>query len=647
MSMRLLSILSRFFTSLSPARRTATDASFQETEARSQEVLAEQVRLVYSGAPEAYITTILNALLLTYIQRNVVASSTLLAWLAFIVVVTLVRTGVVIGYWRAKESSVEATRRWDRLYRAGATLSGIGWGAAGVLLFPAESIAHQVFLLLVLAGMTAGAVVVLPARMETCRAFMIPILLPVTFRLFTMGDEVHIAMGAMASLFLLAMLVIARRMHRTINTSLNFRFANRDLISYLTAAKGRAERLNEELAGEITRRKRTEAILRESQEQLLQSQKMDAVGKLAGGIAHEFNNLLQIINGYSQVLSRRLSPDDPSRSDLDEIRTAGVRAAALTNQLLTFSRRQVIQPKVLDLNEVVRNLSGMLQRLIGEDIELVTMLDSPVGRVKADPGQLDQIIINLVLNACDAMPRGGRITFETVPLDLDEGSARKHGLIRPGRYAMLAVSDTGSGMDEATKARIFEPFFTTKEQDKAMGLGLSTVYGMVQKNGGSISVDSVKGRGTIFRIYLPLTEETPAPAAVKDSPDVSLKGSETVLLVEDDQSVRTLIQGVLRRQGYQVLEAQNAHEALRVCHRHGKPIHLLLADVGMPGLSGPQLADRLVPQQPGLKVLYMSGYAEDAKVRKGLSESSAPFLQKPFEPDILVRRLRELLDASR
>ncbi len=495
--------------------------------------------------------------------------------------------------------------------------------------------------------MAVGGVVALTSRIGTYQVFMLLVLLPVTIRLFAMRDEMHVVMGMIAVLFLLAMLVIAWRMNRTIVTSLNFRFANRDLISYLTSAKERAERLNEELVDEVNRRKRVEATLRQSQEQLLQSQKMEAVGKLAGGIAHEFNNLLQIINGYSQVLFRRLAPDDPSRNELDEIKKAGVRAAALTNQLLTFSRRQVIRPSVLDLNNVVTNLSGMLQRLIGEDIELVTMLDASPGRVKADPGQLDQVLINLVLNARDAMPRGGRITFETVNLDLDEGGARKHGLVRPGRYVMLAVSDTGVGMDEATKARIFEPFFTTKTQGKGIGLGLSAVYGMVQQNGGSIAVDSVKGRGTIFRIYLPLTEEIPAAEVVQDHPGHAFKGSETVLLVEDDQAVRTLIQGILRRHGYRVLEAQSGQEALRVYHRHGKPIQLLLTDVGMPGLSGPQLVDRLAPQQPGLKVLYMSGYADDTMVRNGLSETDRPFLHKPFEPDDLVQKVRELLDTRR
>jgi CheY-like chemotaxis protein len=301
---------------------------------------------------------------------------------------------------------------------------------------------------------------------------------------------------------------------------------------------------------------------------------------------------------------------------------------------------------VLDLNEVVANLSGMLPRLIGEDIVLVTTLDPAAGRVKADPGQLDQILINLVLNAGEAMPRGGRITLETAGLELDEEGARRHSLVRPGRYAMLAVSDTGLGMDEATKARIFEPFFTTKKPGEGPGLGLAAVYGMVQQNGGSIAADSVKGRGTVFRVYLPQTDELPQPA-VMDSVGGSVRGSETVLLVEDDKSVRTLIQGVLARQGYQVLPAQDGQEALRVFGDHQGPIHLLLTDVGMPGLSGPQLADRLVPQRPHMKVLYISGYADEAMVRKGLPANTRSFLLKPFAPDILVRRVREILDAGR
>jgi signal transduction histidine kinase/CheY-like chemotaxis protein len=622
-----------------------SEATSRASEGRAEEVLVEQVRLLYSSAPEAYTATILNVGLLAYVQRNVVASWVLLVWVSYMLAITLCRTGLVYRYRRAGQGS-DRVHRWDFFYLIGAALAGIGWGTAGLLLFPPDSIAHQVFLSFVLAGMAGGGVAALPARRATFLVFFLPTLLPVSLRLLTFGDEMHVVMGLMVLFFAGALLVIAWRTHAMIISSLNLRFANRDLIAFLTSAKERAEQLNEELAGEIARRKRTQATLRQSQEQLLQSRKLDAIGRLAGGIAHEFNNLLQVINGYGQVLARRLAPDDPGRDELDEIRKAGSRAAALTNQLLSFSRRQTVQQKVLDLNEVVTHLSGMLPRLIGEDIELVTTLDPAAGRVKADPGQLDQILINLVLNAGEAMPRGGRITLETVGLELDEEGARRHGLVRPGRYAMLAVSDTGLGMDEATKARIFEPFFTTKKPGEGLGMGLAAVYGMVQQNGGSVAADSVKGRGTIFKVYLPQTDEFPQPAVMESSDD-TVKGSETVLLVEDDQSVRTLIQGVLARQGYQVLPAQDGQDALQVFGRHQGAIHLLLTDVGMPGLSGPQLADRLVPQRPHMKVLYISGYADEAMVRKGLPANNRSFLLKPFAPDILVRRVREILDAGR
>ncbi|MBM4122938.1 MAG: hypothetical protein FJ249_10155 [Nitrospira sp.] len=423
---------------------------------------------------------------------------------------------LVYRYRRAGQEP-DRVHRWDSFYLIGAALAGVGWGAAGLLLFPPDSMAHQVFLAFVLAGMAAGGVAALSARKGTFLAFFLPTLLPVSLRLLAFGDEMHVVMGLMILFFAGALLVVAWRVHAMIISSLNLRFANRDLIAFLTVAKERAERLNEELVGEIARRKQTEATLRQSQEQLLQSRKMDAIGRLAGGIAHEFNNLLQVINGYCQILVRRLAPHDPGRDELEEIQKAGVRATALTSQLLSFSRRSAVQPKILDLNEVVTNLSGMLPRLIREDIEVVTTLDPAAGRIKADAGQLDQILINLVLNAREAMPRGGRITLETVKLELDEEGARRHGLVRPGRYAMLAISDTGLGMDEATKAHIFEPFFTTKKPGDGLGLGLAAVYGMVQHNGGSIVADSVKGRGTIFRVYLPQTDDLPQPVVMDDA----------------------------------------------------------------------------------------------------------------------------------
>lgn len=384
---------------------------------------------------------------------------------------------------------------------------------------------------------------------------------------------------------------------------------------------------------------------RKLEQQLRQSQKMEAIGKLAGGVAHDFNNLLTAIMGYSGLMLTSMERGAPQRKDVEEIKKAACRAAALTRQLLVFSRRQVLQPKVLDLNAVVANMNTMLPRLIGEDIELVTLLDPGLGQVKADPGQLEQVILNLAVNARDAMPQGGTLTIETANVVLDETYVNQHPAVKAGPYVMLAVSDTGCGMDPETQSRIFEPFFTTKEQGKGTGLGLSTVYGIVEQYCGSIWVYSEQGIGTTFKIYLPRTEEASEPVESDSAGDPLPHGLETVLLVEDEEAVRQLSYEVLRRNGYTVLVAHNGEEALQVCERYKAPISLMVTDVVMPGMSGRELAESLVPSRPEMKVLYTSGYTDDAVVRRGVLQEGVAFLQKPFMAEALARKVRELLDA--
>jgi len=377
-------------------------------------------------------------------------------------------------------------------------------------------------------------------------------------------------------------------------------------------------------------RKRAEEALRRSEEQLRQAQKMEAVGRLAGGIAHDFNNLLTVITSYGELLLEDLSPGDSRRDDVEQIRKAAEAAAALTRQLLAFTRQQVLEPKVLNLRAIVAGTEKLLQRLIGADVHLTTSLASDLGAVKADPGQLEQIIINLAVNARDAMPGGGRLSIEAANLEQVEG--------RPGRYVLLAVSDTGIGMDEQTKARIFEPFFTTKESGKGTGLGLATVYGIVKQAGGFIWVDSEPGRGTSFEVYLPRVDEPAAPAITRPAPAEPARGTETVLVVEDAPAVRLVTRQVLERYGYTVLEAPTGDIALRIAAKHHGPIHLLLTDVVMPGLSGRQLAGQLSQLRSEMKVLYVSGYADTV-------ESAGAYLQKPFAPEALARRVRDVLDA--
>ncbi len=411
------------------------------------------------------------------------------------------------------------------------------------------------------------------------------------------------------------------------------------------------------LTVDLTELKRSESALRQSEEQLRQAQKMDAVGKLAGGIAHDFNNLLMVIRGDSDLMLRRLAAGHPLRQNAEGIREAADQAATLTRQLLAFSRKQVVAPRLVDLNAIVASIHAMLQRLLGETINLVTVTAPDLGGVKADPGQMEQMILNLCVNARDAMPDGGRLTVRTANVDLDESTARRWSDAKPGPYVMLEVSDTGGGMDAETRSRLFEPFFTTKEQGKGTGLGLSTVYGTVKQSGGHISVESEPGRGSIFTVYLPRVAkpaavapeprrpvEAPAPRPAGETQLTAGRG-ETILLVEDAQRVRAVVREILEMSGYAVLEARHGAEALEVSNRHAGAIHLLVTDVVMPQMSGRELAQRLATLRPDLKVLYMSGYTDDAIVRHGVLASGIAFLSKPFTPDALALKVREVLDG--
>jgi signal transduction histidine kinase/DNA-binding response OmpR family regulator len=391
--------------------------------------------------------------------------------------------------------------------------------------------------------------------------------------------------------------------------------------------------------------RRVEVEREKMEMQFRQAQKMEAVGRLAGGIAHDFNNLLTAITGYGELMLPSLKEGERLRSNLEEVLKAAHRAAALTRQLLAFSRRQVLEPKVLDLNAVVVGILPMLRRLIGEDVDLVNVPDPGLGHVKADPGQIEQVIVNLAVNARDAMPGGGKLILETMNVDLDEVYARQHVAVRPGRFVMLAVSDTGVGMDEKTKASIFEPFFTTKEKGKGTGLGLATVYGIVKQSGGYIWVYSEPGRGTTFKIYLPRVNNEIEHEESAKPLQVAAHGSETVLVVEDEEIVRSLTRQILQARGYAVLEAQHGPEALRVCELHKGEIHLILTDVVLPHMSGPELAARVATLRPQIKLLYMSGYTGNALAHLGVPDVEGACLQKPFTLASLARKVREVLDA--
>lgn len=384
---------------------------------------------------------------------------------------------------------------------------------------------------------------------------------------------------------------------------------------------------------------------RRLEEQMRQAQKMEAIGRLAGGVAHDFNNLLTVISGYSDLLLADSHLQEPDRMALQEIRKAAERGSALTCQLLAFSRRQALAPKLVRLNELVLNMEKMLRRLIGEDCELLVVAGANLGDVKIDPGQLEQVVMNIVVNARDAMPTGGKITIETANAELTREYAITHLDVKPGRYVMLAVSDTGTGMSAETRSHVFEPFFTTKEAGKGTGLGLATAYGIVKQSGGSIEIYSELGQGTTVKIYLPKLDPVSGILQV-EPPAKVVGGSETILLVEDEARVRRLICEILGMRGYRVLETANGEEALRISASYAEPIHLVLADVVMPEMSGPDLAKRILAVRPETRALFVSGYTDEAIVHHGILPSDAVFLQKPFLPDALLRKVREVLDIA-
>ena len=410
-----------------------------------------------------------------------------------------------------------------------------------------------------------------------------------------------------------------------------------DEIVPVTNDAGVVERLDG-IARDITERRRLE-------EQFRQAQKMEAVGRLAGGVAHDFNNLLTVITSYVDLLVDDLPANDSRRQDLREVAKAAAAAAGLTRQLLAFSRQQVLEPRVLDLNGVVAAAGNMLKRLIGDDIVLATVLARDLGRVKADPGQVEQVIMNLAVNARDAMPNGGQLTIETANTQLDATYTMDHTPVDPGAYVQLSVSDTGAGMDAATQRRMFEPFFTTKEVGKGTGLGLATVYGIVKQSGGFIWVYSEPGQGTTFKIYLPSIDEPRDVDAARGDAAPSLRGTETVLLVEDADPLRAVCRRILERHGYTVLDAPGGRVALERARGHPGVIDLLMTDAVMPGMSGRQLAEQLKEFRPEVKVLFVSGYTDDAVIRHGILAPGMAFLQKPFSPEVLARRVREVLDV--
>ena len=663
--------MERFKTTLLSHKAAA--AEMFEVASKADQVHEKQVALLYLHSKSGLIATVINGVILTLSLWPVISHSLLLAWLACTELLALLRWLLLDRYTYLTQDAKGTHRRWKR-FLIGTILSGLCWGSAGVFLFAEGSVPHQTFLAFVLGGMTAGAITIFAPKMEALVGFIVPTLVPITLRFFAEGSEIHQAMGIMTLFCLMMMLVIGQRVHATLVKSLRLQLENSDLVCYLTNETRRVEKLNEKLQWEVGERQRVHEALRRAHDdlesevqrrtvelsqanrelteqihqreqletQLLHAQKMEAIGRLAGGVAHDFNNLLTAILGYSQLALNRLAPTDPGRQAVEEIEKAGQRAASLTSQLLAFSRKQMLQPVVLDLNELVANMQEMLYRLLGEDIHLVTILRPGLWPVRADRSQIEQVIMNLVVNARDAMPHGGTLTIEMANIELGQEEARGHMDIIRGPYVMLVVSDTGCGMDTETMAHIFEPFFTTKERGKGTGLGLSMVYGIVKQSNGDIWVSSEPGHSTTFKVYLPRVNESSEKLEPEDKAKTPA-GCETILLVEDEEAILKLTCEVLRKNGYTVLEAIDAEDAQSIASNYPDEIHLLLTDVVMPGMSGKVLADFLSPKRPTMKVIYMSGYTDDAILHHGVLDPGAGFLKKPFTPSVLIRKVYEIL----
>lgn len=448
------------------------------------------------------------------------------------------------------------------------------------------------------------------------------------------GKAIARATGAQS-----ALIVPLRDQQRMVGALAAF---SRQLAYFDPAQEERLRRLAEAAALAIVHAREV-AERQQAEEQLRQAQKMEAVSQLAGGVAHDLNNLLTVITGFSEILLSRLDPADRNRSAIEQIQKAAEGAASITRQLLTFSRQQIITPRPLDLNTLVTGMEDTLRRLLGEDIQMAMVLQPSLWQVNADPSQMQQVLVNLAANARDAMPHGGTLTVMTENMEVDDESARRHPGLQAGPYVVLTVTDTGNGMDAETLSRIFEPFFTTKERSRGTGLGLATVYGIVTQSNGYIDVQSGPGRGTTFRIYLPRHDDGPPPEQTGHQMAGPAPGRATVLLVEDEPMVRALAQHVLESNGYTVLVAEGGAKAVKLAQEYAGQIHLLLTDMVMPGLSGRELADRLTVQRPDLKVLYMSGYTQDVLLRQGLEDQTITFLQKPFTPTALIQKVRQAL----
>jgi signal transduction histidine kinase/ActR/RegA family two-component response regulator len=602
-------------------------------------VKAEQIRTLYRQSVTAVLTNPINALIVAAALWSTAPRSLLLGWTGMMVLVIGGRIELRRRYFRAAPQSVDAPV-WGRRFVAGATLTGLCWGAGGFLLFAPTGSLGQLLLTFVIGGMSAAAAGTLSCHMPAYIGYVLPALLPLAARAFAIGDPIHTAMAAMMVVYGLGLFSVANVNHRSIREAFRFRFENEDLLGQLSRTKEELEEINRTLEQRVTERGET---LRRQSEVLRDAQRLEAVGRLAGGVAHDFNNLLTVVLANLSILLSTEGLDESLRGLLVDMRDASQRGADLVRQLLVFSRRQQSTPQTMDLNQRVSAMHRLVGRLVGEHLQLkLVLLERPVW-VRADPSQIEQVVVNLVTNARDAMPSGGMLTIET---SLTDVPSPREGM-PAGSYAVLSVSDTGEGMDTEIRARVFDPFFTTKDIGKGTGLGLATVYGIVDQSGGHITVDSRPGHGSCFRVLLP---ETAPPMAVDSEPRASYPPNvpaATVLLVEDEVAVRSVTQRMLKAAGHEVLVAESGEQALALAELHSGTIDLLVTDVVMGGMTGTELAERLVALRPEIRVLFISGYNRDREIPKSERYKAMDFLRKPFNFEAFAQMVASLLSAPR
>jgi signal transduction histidine kinase len=599
-------------------------------------VHAEQIRTLYRQSGIA-IVNLVNSLIVAAVLWPSPQPTLLAAWVMTTIAVTLCRTALRRRYLGARPP-VEQTTVWARRFVVGAVASGILWGLSGVLLYDPGKVVSQLLLMFVIGGMVAGATGTLAHHLPAFLGFAAAAILPTAARLFIEGGGLHVAMSALAISFGIAMTLVASNTHRAITEAFCLRFENQDLLAQLSRAQVSLEEVNKTLEQRVAERG---AALERQTEALRDAQRMESVGLLAGGVAHDFNNLLTVVLGNVELLLDGPSLTREDRIVLDEIRSAAMRGATLVSQLLAFSRRHVMVHKVLDLNDVTRDVQPLLGRLIGGHIELAVVAHHGPLPVRADPTQLQQVIINLATNARDAMPAGGKLTIETTV----SNGALAGSAIPAGHFVVLSVRDTGIGMNSETKRMIFHPFFTTKEVGRGTGLGLATVHGIVEQSAGHVLVESEPGQGTCFRVFLPWAspEDVDSLAPSQAAQPEPAARAATILIAEDEAPVRALTAQVLMAAGFSVIEAENGKDALDLARTHQGSIDLVVTDVIMAKMSGVDLANRLSKEQPTLPILLVSGYSAEQLPATNDPSRIIGFLQKPFTPTELRVKVSQLL----